>query len=599
MDKELEYTARFVGVHKEIRREFKNAGCLLVISVGQLYHEREKFDAAIKLVNKNFAFCDILVSDTLQQHTLHIDNRDKSEDELYILAKEAGSAWIERNMQYISTLTIPYKISRWDEWLKEDKYKHYYEKVCELYNNNIVYKDMVHKVAHEFLARRDDLNIEDKQAAFNLSIKYLLEESAVSCLFEGKYKFCMYPSDLYMITACTRLINGNNAQSRMINFRVDKPLHSNISEFKNKNHKYIAANYVLNHAPGHIYWKSLAGVYLGCNIEHANYCGFDSPGDIIGKTDEKLIGKDNAATVADVDMRVMTEDIEHVVEEYDKNNDKYFLSKKVPLKDKDNKIIGILGTSIDITEQKKLELSLEKATKDLEIALFAKTEFLNNMSHEIRTPVSGFTSISEGLVENWDILDNEKKFKYVKDIANSAERLGSLISNLLDLSTFITNKRYIHFTKIDLNELVESVIDETKALYAQNKVIHINYTPRKDLFAKVDKGWIVQVFRHLFCNAVKYSANEGIITVKLDKMEDSLHFSIEDNGVGIPVDEVKEIFLPFTQSSRTKTGAGGRGLGLAICKEIIEAHKGRTWAENNVVQGATFHFVIPIINDDE
>ena len=62
MDKELEYTARFVGVHKEIRREFKNAGCLLVISVGQLYHEREKFDAAIKLVNKNFAFCDILVN---------------------------------------------------------------------------------------------------------------------------------------------------------------------------------------------------------------------------------------------------------------------------------------------------------------------------------------------------------------------------------------------------------------------------------------------------------------------------------------------------------------------------------------------------------
>ena len=84
---------------------------------------------------------------------MRIEQQDKSEDELYVTAKHAGEQWIKRNMKYISTLTIPYTISRWDEWVTKGNYQDYHQKVCKLYNETS-YKDTVNQIAHEFLLRR-------------------------------------------------------------------------------------------------------------------------------------------------------------------------------------------------------------------------------------------------------------------------------------------------------------------------------------------------------------------------------------------------------------------------------------------------------------
>ena len=96
-----------------------------------------------------------------------------------------------------------------------------------------------------------------------------------------------------------------------------------------------------------------------------------------------------------------------------------------------------------------------------------------------------------------------------------------------------------------------------------------------------------------------FSQNNGIISVYLNEINNQdgskdLYFKISDSGVGIPKNELNYIFDSFTQSSRTKTGAGGTGLGLSIVKKIIEAHNGRIWASNNINQGASFHFIIPV-----
>lgn len=243
---------------------------------------------------------------------------------------------------------------------------------------------------------------------------------------------------------------------------------------------------------------------------------------------------------------------------------------------------------------KSLEKKVKDRTAELERALAAKSEFLNNMSHEIRTPVSGFTIISEGLVDNWDILSEEKKKKYANDISDSAKRLGSLISNILDLSTFITNKMYLNYRRFNFVELINEVIEEIKILYKDEQEMNISFKSKQDLYLTADKEWMARVLRHLFSNAIKFSKEKVNITLILDIQDHSLHFLIADTGVGVPESEMNEIFTPFTQSSRTKTRAGGRGLGLAICKEIIEAHKGKIWVENNIKQGATFHFLVPI-----
>jgi two-component system sensor histidine kinase ChiS len=113
---------------------------------------------------------------------------------------------------------------------------------------------------------------------------------------------------------------------------------------------------------------------------------------------------------------------------------------------------------------------------------------------------------------------------------------------------------------------------------------------------KIDKDRIAQVIRNLIGNAIKFT-KEGTIKCYLQKQGHNIEVIIRDNGVGIPDNELETIFSPFIQSTRTKNNAGGTGLGLSICKEIIMLHQGRIWVTNNQDQGASFHFLIPNVNN--
>lgn len=102
------------------------------------------------------------------------------------------------------------------------------------------------------------------------------------------------------------------------------------------------------------------------------------------------------------------------------------------------------------------------------------------------------------------------------------------------------------------------------------------------------------MLRNLFFNAIKFTSDGGDIRITAEVENNLMHFSLTDSGIGIPEEELLEIFEPFTQSSRTKTKAGGTGLGLSISKQIINAHHGEIWATNNATQGASFHFTVPV-----
>lgn len=250
--------------------------------------------------------------------------------------------------------------------------------------------------------------------------------------------------------------------------------------------------------------------------------------------------------------------------------------------------LAITNTSL---EQKVLE-----RTSELQLALAAKTEFLNNMSHEVKTPVQGITAISQGLIDHWDTYDeNDRKFFALK-VAQNANRLFSLVSNLLDLSRFTANKMHFNIEQCDLVELINDMISECKDLYINNKNIELIFkTDLSTAPLAFDSGRMIQVLRNLFANAIKFT-NSGQIIASLDYKNNEYHFSLYDEGIGIPEAEEDIIFDPFTQSTRTKTKAGGTGLGLSICKEIIEGHQGKIWAKNNKKKGATIYFTIPNSN---
>ena len=246
-----------------------------------------------------------------------------------------------------------------------------------------------------------------------------------------------------------------------------------------------------------------------------------------------------------------------------------------------------------------LEIKVKNRTAELEKALESKTDFLNSMSHEIRTPIHGFTNISEGLVEYWENFDENKKYKCAQEVARNAEKLEKLLNTLLDMSKFNAHKMSLSLKQSDLRQLVQDVIDECKGLYLSKKHIEINFLSNHKILALMDKERIEQVLRNLFFNAIKFSFDNSIIIASLKQIKNSdgsgsINFTITDSGVGIPEEELESIFDPFTQSSRTKTVAGGTGLGLSICRQIIEAHQGKIWATNNLENGSSFHFSIPI-----
>lgn len=168
------------------RKNFSQSKCIMPISVGQTVHEEKKFLAVIKLINTSFKKCTILVDDSVQRHTMKIDNA-KSDDALYEMAVKEGDDWLERNESAYKQLIIPYDIMRWDDWLMNDSYKESHERIKNYYKTNELYQKEIHANIEEFLSRYLD-RFEDKtqidyNQAFSLCLDYLLEECAVMCLW--------------------------------------------------------------------------------------------------------------------------------------------------------------------------------------------------------------------------------------------------------------------------------------------------------------------------------------------------------------------------------------------------------------------------------
>jgi len=260
-----------------------------------------------------------------------------------------------------------------------------------------------------------------------------------------------------------------------------------------------------------------------------------------------------------------------------------------------------------ICDAMRAEASILNATSEAIRANKSKSEFLANMSHELRTPMHAILSFAAMGVEKASDLQQEKILRYFNRILESGNRLLNLLNNLLDLSKLEAGAKSLQCESQSVNVILQTAMNELSSLLSSKDISVMSSDCPDELLAWCDGDQILQVFRNLLGNAIKFSNQGTVITVSMEKSHlimpasagghcEAIKITVADQGLGIPEQELNSVFDKFVQSSKTKTGAGGTGLGLAITKEIVERHGGEIYAKNNADGGASFVFKLPIAN---
>ncbi len=225
-----------------------------------------------------------------------------------------------------------------------------------------------------------------------------------------------------------------------------------------------------------------------------------------------------------------------------------------------------------------------------------RVPILSKLSHELKTPIHGISGISSYLLDNWNDLTDSDKKKYLSSLVEASDNLTSLLNSILTNSSDKDEIEF-NFKKIDLIETIKYSVERCKNLNFIKNEITINFeTKDEKCYAIADKFWITQLLSNLIFNAVNYS-DQGKVTVsaqltKIDNM-DSCLISVKDEGIGIAKEALSTIFDPFNRGSIGQE-IQGAGLGLTICREIVEAHDGKIFASNNSDIGSKIEFFIPI-----
>jgi PAS domain S-box-containing protein len=267
-----------------------------------------------------------------------------------------------------------------------------------------------------------------------------------------------------------------------------------------------------------------------------------------------------------------------------------------------------VGYIRDITERKALEQQLQKKMEELENAYSElqkidqmKDSFLSTVSHELRTPLTSIKGFAEILLSYDEDKETQKEFLNI--INEESERLTRLIDDLLDLARLESGRQQWETDRIAVTDVITQAVHAVHSLVTQ-KGLNVQTELAPDLPGYMgDKDRLIQVVTNLLSNAIKFTPEEGEIKVKAEIIKDTqqkkpvetIRVSVSDTGIGIEAKDQKAVFERFKQVGDTMTDKPkGTGLGLPICKEIVEHYGGRMWVESELGKGSIFYFTLPL-----
>jgi PAS domain S-box-containing protein len=282
---------------------------------------------------------------------------------------------------------------------------------------------------------------------------------------------------------------------------------------------------------------------------------------------------------------------------------RWFLSRAVPIRRDDGSVAGWFGTNTDITEQLNAEEAIRESEHRLRRALEmernartgaeratkARDETLAIVAHDLRNPVHAIMGAAAMLGLQFT---DEKSRRHLAVVERSAIEMERLISDLLDVARIDAGTFALHRASLDASTLIEETVEvfQTKA---RAKDVALRCEVAEDVKPiDADHDRLIRVLSNLLSNALKFSLEGRPVSVRAANDERAVRFSVKDSGAGIPESDLPRVFDRFWQADRaSRTGAG---LGLSICKGIVQAHGGRIWVASKVNRGTTFYFTIPV-----
>ena len=353
---------------------------------------------------------------------------------------------------------------------------------------------------------------------------------------------------------------------------------------------------LMDYIPDTIYFKDIKSRFTRINKAEAALLGIDNPEDAIGKTDFDYFEPDHAKTAFEDEQNIMfnKKGIIAKVERIKREGKDYIwlTATKVPIFDKNNNVIGIVGISRDITASKLDEEKLRKYSEELNELNQSKDKFFSILAHDLRSPLSPLLGLAEILTRDFDTLSYEEIKEFSRDIHDAIKSQFNLLENLLSWSRMQTGKMECKPVEIKIFEKVNSVISLLKG-NARDKNLTIRDMVDPELLVFADADMLNSILQNLISNAIKFTYPEGEIKILSKDDGNFTEIIVEDNGIGIKQKDLINIFGLNCFTTYGTNKEKGTGLGLIICKEMAERNGGTIRVESEYKKGSKFILSLP------
>jgi PAS domain S-box-containing protein len=346
---------------------------------------------------------------------------------------------------------------------------------------------------------------------------------------------------------------------------------------------------LLDNSTAVIYMKDIQGRYMMMNRSYETLFHLDR-NEVKGKTDQDLFPKEIADVFQSNDREVIAAGVALEKEEVAPQDDGLhtYLSIKFPLFDAEGVIYAVCGMSTDISERKKAEVELQNQQQDLARSNNELQQFAYVASHDLQEPLRMIISYLELLERRYKGQLDAKADQFIAYAVDGATRMQTLINDLLSYSRVGTRGQ--DWESVACEKIVKHVLTNLQVAITQSEAI-ITHDSLPQVNA--DPSQLTQLFQNLISNAIKFKGQDPPkIHIGANCINDKWLFSVCDNGMGIDTQYMDKIFIIF-QRLHSRTEYPGTGIGLAVCKKIVERHGGTIWVESQPNQGSTFFFTLP------